>query len=167
MFDPIPENIRTNIKVHPRPASNIVLKAGLPGATGFNNNQPATDVSAELQTALNKVKAAGGGTLYLPGGRYLVNNPVKVPSGVELRGTWDVQHHTQSGGTAIFTTYDGGPAGDKGPSLIQLDSGAGIRGITIAQTNIASDGFTTQNPRVTPFLIQGQGPNVYSTESIF
>jgi hypothetical protein len=91
LFDPIPKNIKTNIKVHPRPASNIVLKVDLPRATGFNNDLPTEDVSAKLQTALNEVKAAGGGTLYMPGGRYLVNNPVKVPSGVELRGTWDVK----------------------------------------------------------------------------
>jgi hypothetical protein len=161
LFDPIPENIKTDIKVHPRPASDNVLKADLPRATGFNNDQPTEDVSAKLQTALNEVKAAGGGTLYLPGGRYLVNNPVKVPSGVELRGTWDVQHHTQSGGAGIFTTYSGGTAGEKGPSLIQLGAGAGIRGVTIAQLNLTTDGFSAENPRTTPFLIQGQGPDVY------
>jgi hypothetical protein len=160
LFDPIPKNIATNIKVQPKPLSNTVLKADLPRATGYNNDQPTEDVSAKLQTALNKVKAAGGGTLYLPAGRYLVNNPVKVPSGVELRGTWDVQHYTQ-GGTTIFTTYSGGTAGEKGPSLIQLGAGAGIRGVTIAQLNLATDGFSTNNPRPTPFLIQGQGPKVY------
>ena len=139
---------------------SAILK-NLPRATGFNNDLPTEDVSAKLQTALDEVKAAGGGTIYLPGGRYLVNNPVKVPSGVELRGTWDVQHHTQSGGAGIFTTYAGGAAGEKGDSLIQLETGAGIRGITIAQLNIATEGFTAENPRTTPFLIQGQGPNVY------
>jgi hypothetical protein len=76
-----------------------------------------------------------------------VNNPIKVPSGVELRGTWDVQHHTQSGGVGIFTTYAGGAAGEKGASLIQLEAGAGIRGITIMQLNLATDGFSTENPR--------------------
>ena len=161
LFDPIPKNIKTDIKVHPRPASNLVLKADLPRATGFNNDLPAEDVSAKLQMALNSVKSAGGGTLYLPGGRYLVNNPVKVPSGVELRGTWDVQHHTQSSGAGILTTYTGGAAGEKGASLIQLEASSGIRGITIAQLNIATDGFSAENPRITPFLIQGQGPNVY------
>jgi hypothetical protein len=161
LFDPIPKNIKTDIEVHPRPASNIVSKVDLPRATGFNNDQPTEDVSAKLQTELNAVKAAGGGTLYLPAGRYLVNNPIKVPSGVELRGTWDVQHHTQSAGVGIFTTYSGGAAGEKGPSLIQLAAGAGIRGFTIAQLNIATDGFSTENPRATPFLIQGQGPDVY------
>ena len=161
LFDPIPKNIVTNIKVHPKPASSKVLKADLPRATGFNNEQPTEEVSAPLQKALNEVKAAGGGTVYLPGGRYLVNNPIKVPSGVELRGTWDVQHHTQSGGVGIFTTYAGGADGEKGPSLIQLAEGAGIRGVTISQLNLATDGYNAENPRNTPFLIQGQGPKVY------
>jgi hypothetical protein len=161
LFDPIPKNVITNIKAYPKPVSNIVLKADLPRVTGFNNDRPTEDVSAKLQTALNKVKAAGGGTVYLPAGRYLVNNPVKVPSGVELRGTWDVQHHTQSGGAAIFTTYSGGDAAEKGPSLIQLGAAAGIRGVTIVQLNLATDGFSAENPRPTPFLVQGQGPKVY------
>ncbi len=160
-FAPIPKNVVTDIKVHPRPASSKVIKMDLARATGFNNNQPTEDVSAQLQNALNEVKAAGGGTVYLPAGRYLVNNPIKVPSGVELRGTWDVQHHTQSGGVGIFTTYAGGAVGEKGPSLIQLEQSAGIRGLTISQINLASDGFSAENPRMTPFLIQGQGPNVY------
>lgn len=161
LFDPIPKNIVTDIKVHPKPTSGNVLKVDLPRATGFNNEQPTEDISAPLQKALNEVKAAGGGTLYLPGGRYLLNNPVRIPSGVELRGTWDVQHHTQSGGVGIFTKYDGGASGEKAPSLIQLAEGAGIRGVTLSQLNLASDGYSAENPRITPFLIQGQGSNVY------
>jgi len=161
LFDPIPENIKTNIEIHPKPASSNVLKVDLPRAQGFNNEQPTEDVSASLQAALDAVKAADGGTLYLPGGRYLVNHPIKVPTGVELRGSWDVQHHTQSGGTAIFTNYSGGADGEQGPSLIQLEKNAGIRGFTIAQLNIVTDGFSMEDPRKTPFLIQGQGPDVY------
>lgn len=161
LFEPIPKNIKTDIAVHPRPASNKVLKAKLPCATGFNNNVPITDVSAQLQAALDAVNEAGGGTVYLPAGRYLLEQPVKVPSGVELRGSWDVQHHTQSGGTAIFTHYDGGKDGEKGASLIQLEAGAGLRGVTLAQLNIVSGGHSTENPRRTPFLIQGQGAKVY------
>lgn len=161
LFDPIPKDINTDIPLHPKPESNKVLKADLPRATGFNNDEPTTDVSAALQAALNRVKAAGGGTVYMPGGRYLVDNPVTVPSGVELRGTWDVQHHTQSGGTAIFTNYSGGTEGERGASLIQLEANAGISGFKVVQLNIASDGFTVTNPRKTPFLIQGQGKGVY------
>ena len=161
LFEPIPKNVKTDISIHPRPKSNRVLRVDLPRATGFNNEAPTIDVTAELQAALNAVKAAGGGTVFLPGGRYLVNSPITVPSGVELRGTWDVQHHTQSGGTGIFTNYDGGAAGENALSLIQLKKGAGIRGFKLVQLNLASDGFSTANPRKTPFLIQGQGMNVY------
>ncbi len=161
LFEPISKNIKTDINTHPRPASNKVLRIDLPRATGFNNNKPTKDVSAELQAALNLIKTSGGGTLYLPSGRYLVNHPITIPSGVELRGSWDVQHHTQSGGTAIFTSYTGDAAGENGSSLIQLEANAGIRGFKIAQLNIATDGFTANDPRQTPFLIQGQGQNVY------
>jgi len=163
IIDPIPQNIKTNIAVHPKPQSNNVFKVDLPRAAGYNNDSPAIDVSAELQAALDAAHASGGGTVYLPAGRYLVNNPIVVPSGVELRGSWDVQHHTQGGGSAIFTNYTGGAAGEKGPSLIQLKSDAGIRGICVVQANLVeeSDGYSTVNPRRTPFLIQGQGRNVY------
>ena len=102
-FESIPKNVKTDIAVHPKPASNNVLKVDLTRATGYNNNRPTKDVSVELQSALNTVKAAGGGTLYLPAGRYLVDQPIKVPAGVELRGSWDVQHHTQSGYLPIMT----------------------------------------------------------------
>ena len=91
----------------------------------------------------------------------MVDNPITIPSGVELRGSWDVQHHTQSGGTAIFTNYDGGDKEENGTSLIQIEANAGIRGFKIVQFNLVSDGFSTTNPRKTPFLIQGQGKEVY------
>lgn len=161
LFDPIPADIKTNIAVHPRPASNKVLKVDLPAATGFNALIPEIDISKQLQAMLNEVKTNGGGTVYLPSGRYLVESPIVVPSGVELRGSWDVQHHTQSGGTAIFTNYAGGDEGENGPSLIQLEANSGIRGFNIVQLNIASDNFSIADPRKTPFLIQGQGNNVY------
>lgn len=160
-IQPMPADIKTDIDVRPRPSLDVVIRASLPCATGYNNDVPTVDVSSRLQSLLDDVKRAGGGTLYLPAGRYLVEQPIRVPSGVELRGSWDVQHHTQSGGTAIFTNYDGGGKGEKGASLIQLEEGAGLNGLNIAQLNIASDGFTKDNPRRTPFLIQGQGPRVY------
>lgn len=160
-FEPIPSVTKTDIAIYPKPVSSAVLKADIPAASGFNNDIPETDVTEHLQSALDAVKEAGGGTLFLPAGRYLVNSPVTVPSGVELRGSWDVQHHTQSGGTAIFTRYTGGDKGKDGEPLIQLEENSGIKGLTIAQLNLTDDGYTIDNPRETPFLIQGRGKGVY------
>lgn len=154
------ENIETNISQHPRPFSNRILRADLPKTTGFNNLKPSVDVSAELQAALYEMKSAGGGTVYLPSGRYLVDNPIIIPSGVELRGTWDVQHHSSGGGTALFTNYDGSNS-HNGASLIQMEENSGIRGFKVIQSNLISDGFDIDDPRQTPFLIQGKGKNVY------
>ena len=157
----MPEGITTDIAVHPRPVSRVVMIADFPRASGFNNDQPTVDISDELQKALDKF-GKNGGTLYLPAGRYLVDKPVVVPEGVELRGSWDVPHHTQSGGTAIFTHYDGGPDGPDGVPLIRLGERAGLRGLNIVQMNIISDGCDNMSPRQTPFLIQGMGPKVYA-----
>ena len=162
-INPVPKQTKTDIAIHPKPKSNNVYKIDLPKASGYNNDKAAIDVSAGLQAALDSAYSAGGGTVYLPAGRYLVNNPIAIPPGVELRGSWDVQHHTRDGGTAIFTEYCGDMAGEKGHSLIQLKAGSGIRGLCIVQANLIekSEGYSSVNPRQTPFLIQGQGVNVY------
>lgn len=158
---PVEKGIVTESPVYPRPATNRILKVDFARETAYDNQVPSADISVPLQTALNQIGMAGGGTLYLPAGRYLVEKPVTIPAGVELRGSWDVPHHTQGGGTAIFTNYDGGKAGANGPSLIQLKEGAGLNGLTFVQLNLLSDGFNLQHPRSTPFLIQGQGKGVY------
>lgn len=160
-FKPIPQNLQTDINKYPKPKSNNVIRASFPRVNGFNNKVPEYDISLELQSELNKLEKNGGGTLYLPAGRYLLNKPIVIPSGVELRGSWDVQHHTQSGGTALFTNYDGGQDGENGVSLIQLKDHAGIKGLNIVQHNIISEGYSIENPRKTPFLIQGKGKGVY------
>ena len=161
LFPTIPQDIRTDIAVHPRPASRNVLRVDLPRATGFNSNQPSTDVSGMLQEALDFLALQGGGTLLLPGGRYLVNAPITVPSGVELRGTWDVQHHTNGGGTAIFTDY-GYNQPYSAQALISLSAGSGLRGITFTQRNITAVTHTDQaNTPTFPFLVRGLGPDVH------
>lgn len=162
LFEPIPKDIKTDIDVHPRPASNAVLRLDLPRS--LTGNAPTVDISAKLQDALDYIKVHHeGGTVYLPGGRYRLDHPVIVPEGVEIRGTWDVQHHTQGGGTAIFTTYTGGVEGENGASLIRLQANAGLSGLSITQANITSVDLGNPDQTIkTPFLVQGQGAGVYA-----
>ena len=167
-FESIPRNILTDIAVQPRAATNKVFRADLPRVRGVNNDRPTVDISVELQIALDAAASVGGGTVYLPGGRYLLDKPVIIPTGVELRGTWDVQHHTQSGGSAIFTNHainDGQSVPDALP-LIRLQKSAGIRGLKIIQLGQNTGNIPIDIPDrkafiECPFTIQGQGTDVY------
>src|ERR1700733_5959517 len=54
------------------------------GATGDG----VTDVTAIFQARLNALGTAGGGTLWVPAGKYLINGNLVIPKGVTLRGDW-------------------------------------------------------------------------------
>ena len=54
------------------------------GATGDG----VTDVTAIFQGRLNALGAAGGGTLWVPAGKYRINGNLLIPKGVTLRGDW-------------------------------------------------------------------------------
>ncbi len=118
-----------------------------------------TDISGDLQLALNEVGKTGG-ILYLPAGVYLVNEPVSVPAGVELRGASSVANRSQGGldaGTLIITNYDlGGPA--NGTALITLaGKNSGINGIRIT--------YNKNGPTIaksTPYVIRGKAEGVYA-----
>ncbi|MFC1760655.1 glycosyl hydrolase family 28-related protein [Planctomycetota bacterium] len=55
-------------------------------AEGTLDNSGKTDVSGLLNMALGKLFSLGGGTLYLPAGKYRLDKPVFVPPGTALRG---------------------------------------------------------------------------------
>lgn len=155
LIEPIPAEVKTDVAIRPHAASCRVVRANLPCAKGYDDNRPTVDVSAMLQAELDKLSEHGG-VLYLPAGRYLINNPITIPSGVELKGCFNVPHHTLGGGTALFTEYLGNAEGE---SLIQLKADAGICGLNIVQLNLYDDAGS--DPVQTPFLIQGQGHGVY------
>ena len=54
------------------------------GATGDG----VTDVTSIFQTRLNALGAAGGGTLWVPAGKYVISGNLLIPKGVTLRGDW-------------------------------------------------------------------------------
>ena len=54
----------------------------------------STDNTAAFQAALDAAETNGGGTVYVPAGMFRLNGHITVPTGVELRGIWDVPHHT-------------------------------------------------------------------------
>lgn len=111
------------------------------------------DVSSTVQYVIDVASAFGGGIVYLPSYDYLLQKPITVRSGVELRGSCDAPHF----GTAVNTTFvtDYGKNDENGIALITLEAGAGMRGITVDYSETRPDG--------TPYAytIRGNGEDIY------
>ncbi len=95
----------------------------------FGADPAAADNTGAFSKALKAAGAAGGGTVYVPPGYYRFRGHLTVPSGVELRGCFDVPHHTISGGSVLLPEEGRGEA--RGTPFLQLEAGAGLRGFTV------------------------------------
>ncbi|MBQ8718023.1 MAG: hypothetical protein IJY66_02015 [Clostridia bacterium] len=115
-----------------------------------------TDVSGMLQALLDEAGKTGG-VVYLPGGIYLLEKPITVPSGVELRGCLPIANRCQSGmskGTIFHVTY--GLGGDEDDvAAVTLEPSSGINGIRLQSWE--NRGST----RETAYMVRGLGKDVY------
>ncbi|WP_186320237.1 glycosyl hydrolase family 28-related protein [Paenibacillus sp. Y412MC10] len=155
VLDRLPEVPSVDIAARPKPAtSGLFNVVNAPYSADPTGNEDASQV---IQQALSDAGDAGGGTVYMPAGIYRVEQPLVVPTGVELRGNFDVPHHTIGGGTVIFTNY--GENEPDAPALIQLKAAAGLRGISVYYDHQT---WTEANPvKPYPWTVQGQGKDVY------
>jgi hypothetical protein len=113
-----------------------------------------TDDTAAIQKTLTAAGQAGGGVVFLPGGEYALRGNLTVPSGVELRGTWDVSNNASDRGT-ILRVFTGRGKAD-GPPLIVLAKHSGIRGVIFVYPEQKYDDIVPY-----PFTIQGRGEDIY------
>ncbi|MFC3801395.1 S-layer homology domain-containing protein [Cohnella sp. GCM10012308] len=153
----LPEGIATDAAARPKPAGRQLFDAT---AAPYNADRGGVvDASAAIQQALDAAGDADGGTVYLPAGIYRVDSPLAVPSGVELRGSWDVPHHTIGGGTVLFTRYgQGAPEG--AAALITLAASAGVRGLSVYY-----DEQNWNNVKPYAWTIRGEGHGVYAIDT--
>ena len=120
-----------------------------------------TDDTAAFQTALADAQTNGGGIVFVPGGNYRLDGTLTVPGGVELRGIFDIPHSTNALGS-ILNVYSGRNQLN-GVPFIQLEAGAGIRGMTFHYPEQIYTVNDTVNYGMAPypFLIRGLGSDVY------
>ena len=119
-----------------------------------------TDIAAELQALLYEAGKTGG-IVYLPGGTYLIDEPIEVPEGVELRGTSPVATREETGralGTRVMTHY-GLEGTEDDTALLTLGKNAGVNGIRFVYTSNHS------GIRDTAYTIRGTGEGVYVVNS--
>ncbi|MFC5530581.1 glycosyl hydrolase family 28-related protein [Cohnella yongneupensis] len=152
----LPKVGETDIAKRPRPANDLLFNvAEAPYSADKSGN---ADVSAAVKKALEDAGVAGGGTVYFPAGKYRIEQPITVPSGVEIRGSWDVPHHTIGGGSVLFTNVGENDAA--GTPFITLEAGAGIRGI-----NVYYDKQDWKTIKPFAWTIRGMGHGVYAIDT--
>lgn len=111
----------------------------------------AADATPALQAALDRVGAAGGGTVALPAGRYRIEGAMRIPPGITLEGSWTAPHHAALRTGTVLLAYGGRGQAD-GPPLILLEPGACVRGLTVYYPE-----QTIEEPTPYPWAIQGRG----------
>ena len=128
-----------------RPATSALVLV-----TDFGASPDLPDNTSAFTAALAAASAAGGATVYVPAGTYRFGAGLTVPAGAELRGVFDVPHHTVSGGSVLMPTHGRGDA--QGAPFIRLEPGSGLRGLTFwyPEQNAA-------DPSPYPWTIQALG----------
>ena len=145
--------MRAEFPSWPRPKGSSVLFA-----VDFGVSRTSDDNTAALQAALDAAgREKGGATVYVEAGYYRFAGTVKVPSGVELRGSSDVPHHTQNGGTVLLATSGKGDEGGK--PFISLASGSGVRGLGVWYPD-----QPLSEPVAYPWTIRSLGPGCWLTD---
>ena len=124
-----------------------------------------TDDTAAFQAALAAADVNGGGIVFVPAGSYRLDGTLTIPSGVELKGVFDIPHGTREKGS-LLNVY-AGRNDASGTPFIQIESDAGIRGLTFHYpAQIYDENDTTNYGMVPyPYLIRGLGSDIYVINS--
>ena len=113
---------------------------------------PNTNISSALQTAMDSIKS-GGGFVYLPAGTFRLDNPITIPTGVELRGSIDVPVYNTSKATILLTNY--GKNNENLTALITMSTRSGLVGISFIHDQNSSAVVPY------PFTVAGNGSDIY------
>ncbi|NLX92419.1 MAG: hypothetical protein GXZ02_00890 [Clostridiales bacterium] len=95
----------------------------------FADTTGVVDSTIAIQRALDDCHAAGGGTVFLPAGKYLMTAGVTVPGFVTLRGDWQDPDTGTDYGTIILA--DVPSTTDNLPALFTVLGSAGVMGLTV------------------------------------
>lgn len=90
----------------------------------------AKDNTSILQKAIDELKAAGGGVIYIPAGIYRFNGGVRMPGGISLRGDWKSPLEGGSGKGTILAVYGGRGQADGAPFILVTSGESAVRNLS-------------------------------------
>jgi hypothetical protein len=119
------------------------------------------DASAAIQEALDEAGKDGGGTVYLPQGRYRLTRHLKVPAGVELRGVNDFMPRGTQVRTLLIADIPRDRGNPSNPPLISLQSSTRLGGSGVAGLGIWYPHQNYRKIEAYPWTIRGLGPRCW------
>ena len=119
------------------------------------------DSTDAIQMALYRCSLNGGGTVWMPAGKYRITSSIIIPAFVTLRGDWQDPDTGNSYGTIILADVESTYA-DDATGLFYIGGSAGVMGLTVYYPNQSIDDI---KPYPYTFYVKGQGDG-YMLQSI-
>ena len=153
--------------------STADAKPATPAARVYNAGKYAdtgSDAAKDIQTLLDKAGKAGGGIVYLPAGRYLLESALTVPAGVELLGSSATGVRGvggNPGGTILIVTFgreNTAAAAATATAAITLSGkNAGVRGLQMVWPD-ELDALKDKTSVPWAYGIRGKASGVYAID---
>ena len=131
-------------------------------AYGLSADPAAADCTSAIQRALDDASVAGGGTVFLPEGRYRLEGMLTIASNVFLRGRWSqISPDRPAQGTILMIHNQ-----EHEQSVLIKGSGCGVRDLTFWHPEQqVSDSTGSNSLAESPLVIRGQA-SVVTIENI-
>ncbi len=162
--EPNPKVIETRFPTDDIVIADFIATDDAYGAVGDG----VADDTHAIQKALDDCYYSGGGTVWLPEGKYRITSPIHIGAFVTLRGDWndpDLRVEHESYGTVIIA--DVKSTKDAKQSLFRIGGSAGAMGLTVYYPN---QNIEEPIPYPHTFAIPGGGwvlsPGNYMSSSV-
>lgn len=106
-----------------------------------------TDVTQQFQNLLNQLGSLGGGTLFVPKGKYVVKGNLLIPKGITLRGEWKKPQKGDPVAGTILMAY-AGRGNEAASPFITMETSAAVMNLAIWYPEQTPSNITPYPPSV-------------------
>lgn len=111
------------------------------------NGDGVTDVTQQFQNLLDQLGNLGGGTLYVPEGKYVIKGMLLIPKGITLRGEWKKPEKGEPVAGTILMAY-AGRGNENATPFITMEPSAAVMDLAIWYPEQTPDNITPYPPSV-------------------